>query len=79
MTSDTLKKLHVLRPFVPLEIHLADGRSILVSHPEQLAYGEGRTAVVFTDQETFEFIDLLLVASITQKPSGSKNGKRRQR
>ncbi len=38
MTIEQLRKIHQIRPFQAFDIHLADGRSIPVSHPELLAF-----------------------------------------
>jgi hypothetical protein len=79
MTTETLQQMHRTRPFVPFEINMADGRSVRISHPEQLAYDKGRMAIALTQGDSFEFIDLLLVTSISKQAAGPKNGKRRQR
>ena len=46
-------------------MHLADGSKVPVDHPEAIAYRGGRMAVVFTTDENFEIVDLLLVAKLT--------------
>lgn len=65
MTTDALRKLLGIQPFRAFTLHLADGSQVPVTHPEAIAYGGGRTAIVFTGEENFEFIDLLLVAKAT--------------
>ena len=56
-------------------MHIADGRNVLVKHPDFLAYTPtGRTVIVTRLDETFEVIDLLLVASLEVV-----NGKPRRR
>lgn len=37
MTVDELRKMLRAQPFRPFEIHLADGRSLPVNHPEVVA------------------------------------------
>ena len=37
MTFEQLQKMHQARPFKPFDIHLADGRTLPVEHPEMLA------------------------------------------
>jgi hypothetical protein len=65
MTVEQLGKLHVARPFRPFRIHLADGRSLEVPHPEVLAHVPGaRTFVVGDPTGTYEIVDLLLVISL---------------
>jgi hypothetical protein len=51
-------------PFQPFTIRLADGREVLVSHPEAIAYNGGRTVLVALPNDSFEIIDLLLVSSL---------------
>ena len=41
-----LRDLLAARPFAPFVIHTADSRDVDVSHPEAIAYGGGRIAVV---------------------------------
>lgn len=65
MTSEQLHKAHTARPFRPFTIHMGDGRSLLVSHPEFLAYAPGnRTAALFTLQDDMHILDLLLMTEI---------------
>lgn len=79
MTIEHVRKLHAARPFQPFEIHLADGRTFAVPHPELLMQSQsGRTIAVACPDDTFETIDLLLVTSITQLGNGS-SGRRRRR
>jgi hypothetical protein len=63
MTSDQLPKLIKAQPFVPFVIRTADGREIDVRHPENIAYGGGRVAVVVQGDD-IEVVDLLLVPSL---------------
>jgi len=71
MTIEQLRKMHTARPFRPFEIHLADGRSIPVDHPELLAQSAaGRTIGVGVPDGTIEVIDLLLVTSLKPRASG---------
>ena len=72
MTVDQLRKMHRAEPFQPFEIHLADGRSVPVNHPEFLAINPpGRTIAVALDDGTIEILDLLLVTSLKPRPNGS--------
>ncbi|MEA3210588.1 MAG: hypothetical protein QOE70_3645 [Chthoniobacter sp.] len=67
MTTEALRKILAAQPFHPFTLHLADGSQVPVDHPEAIAYRGGRIAVVFTTEENFEVIDLLLVAKLTTR------------
>lgn len=78
MTIEQLRQMHQARPFAPFDIHLADGRSLPVTHPEFLAFNSvGRTISVGLDSGVFEFVDLLLVTSLRPRSNGSKPSRRR--
>ena len=73
MTIEQLQKHHRARPFQAFDIHLADGRSIPVEHPEFLAQTPpGRTIAVGLADGTIETIDLLLVTSLKPRPNGRR-------
>lgn len=56
------------RPFVPFVMHLADRRSISVSHPEFMARDpQGRTVTVYQPGEGANIIDVLLVTDLELK------------
>jgi len=72
MTIDQLRKLHQARPFQPFDIHLSDGRSFPVDHPEFLSQSPGgRTIGVGVADGTIEILDLLLVTSLKPRANGS--------
>lgn len=78
MTIEQLRELHQKRPFEPFEIHLADGRTLTVEHPELIARSaSGRTIAVARPDDVIETIDLLLVVSINPTPNGSSRRRRR--
>lgn len=75
MTVEQIRKMHQARPFHPFDVHLANGRTLVVEHPEVLAIAPpGRTIGIGIRDGTIEIIDLLLVVSI--KPHS--NGKTRR-
>jgi hypothetical protein len=77
MTIEQLRQMHRAQPFQPFEIHLADGRSITVSHSELLAMqGQGRTVAVALPNGVFEIVDLLLVTSLKSATNGSHKRRR---
>jgi hypothetical protein len=64
MTTEQLRDMLNVQPFRPFRAHMADGRAVEIQHPELVAYGGGRTFVVYTSDDHFEVIDLLLVSSL---------------
>ena len=80
MTIEQLRKMHQARPFQSFDIHLADGRSLPVDHPEFLAVTPpGRTIGVGLTDGTIEVVDLLLVTSLKPRPNGHAGHKKRAR
>ena len=60
-------------------MHLADGRSISVLHPEFMASApSGRTVTVYQAGSTMNVIDLLLVTDLELKPAKNGSGRRRK-
>jgi hypothetical protein len=81
MTIEQLRQLHQARPFQPFDIHLADGRTLSVEHPEFLAQSPaGRTFAVGRPDGVMEIVDLLLVVSLKPRGNGSqRRGRHRPR
>lgn len=78
--SERLRALHQSQPFHPFTIHMSDGRSLPVKHPELLAVAPtGRWAMVISPDESTDYIDILLVTDLEVKKSKDKNGKWGQR
>ena len=78
MTIDKVRQLYDARPFQPFTIHLADGRAIVVEHPEFVAQApSGRTLIIYQPDDSFNIIDLLLVTDLEVKTSS--NGRRRRK
>jgi hypothetical protein len=66
MTMESLDKAYRANPFRPFAIRMADGRSLPVPHPEFLAFNpKGRTAIVMDEKDGAEWVDLLLVTSLS--------------
>jgi hypothetical protein len=66
MTMETLDRAYKASPFKPFAFRLADGRSLPVPHPEFLAFNpRGRVAIVMDEKDGAEFVDLLLVVSLS--------------
>ncbi len=76
MTTEQLRAAHKAQPFKPFTVHLADGSSVDVPHPEMLLQTQGgRTIFVNTGGENVSIIDLLLVTRLT---FGNGRSKRRR-
>jgi hypothetical protein len=72
MTIEQLERVHRIRPFIPFRIHVADGSSVLVRHPELLVRAPaGRTILVNTGENQVEVIDLLLVTKLSYEEAPS--------
>ncbi len=71
MTIEQLRTLHHAQPFQPFDIHLADGRTLTVDHPEFLSQSQsGRTIAVSRPDDAIEIVDLLLVVSLKPRTNG---------
>lgn len=80
MTLEQVRSFYKAEPFQPFVIHLADGREIPVHHKEfVMAAPSGRILIVCQPDDSFNWIDLLLVTNIEVKPNLHGNGKRRKR
>jgi len=65
MNVEQLQRVQHAQPFRPYRIHMADGRSLDVHHPDFVARSpSGRTIVVYGPDDACEIVDLLLVASL---------------
>lgn len=79
MTLQKLKEHWKAQPFEPFAIHLADGRSIPVRHPDFLARSvSGRTVTVEYDEDRSATIDLLLVTSLDRLPQARGASRKRR-
>jgi len=75
MTVEQLRNIHRAMPFRPFSIHLADGRSFLVRHPDYLSHSpSGRTIIVHGDDDRFDILDLLLVTRLEIHASSKQPG-----
>ena len=78
MTIEQLRNFYNAQPFQPSVMHLADGRTIPVHHPEFMAAASsGRTIIVYQPDDTLNVVDLLLVTDLEIKPGADGPGRRR--
>jgi len=66
MTINEFRNVLAAAPFRPFILHLADGQTIPVAHPDfVLATGQGRTAIVsIPEADWFAIVDLLLISHL---------------
>jgi len=78
MTGEKLRELHRAEPFRLFRLHLADGRSIEVRHPELMAISaSGRIAVVFVpdaQSNANHHIDTLMITDVELSGNGQTPG-----
>lgn len=80
MTIEQIKGFYEAKPFQPFTIHLADGREIpVLSREFIMAAPSGRILVVYQPDDTFNWIDLLLVTDLEVRVGTNGSGKRRKR
>jgi hypothetical protein len=69
MDATAIKKLLNQPNPQPFILHLADGRSLEVSHPEFISISKsGRRVIVETQDDSFEIIDTIMIVSIEVRP-----------
>jgi hypothetical protein len=74
MTIEQLRRLHRATPFQPFDIHLADGHSLPVDHPEVLGITPpGRTIFVALANGEFEIVEPPLITSLRIRPTSQKS------
>ena len=65
MTIQQLRAAQKATPFRPFSIHMADGRSFPVPHPDFLSMSPtGRTVIVYEQDDAFSILDLLPMTEI---------------
>ena len=77
MRTEQLRNTLKAEPFRPFKIHLADGRSFRVAHPELVSISpDGRSAVVWSSRRACDIIDLMLVTDLelTQESESERAG-----
>jgi hypothetical protein len=82
MTGGEIRKLFEATPFLPFRVHIANGKSMDVPHPDFMHLSPtGRRLIVDRPDDTFEIIDVLLVTSLeTLSQNGSRpRGKKSRR
>ncbi len=69
MKAEDLQEVIHAAPFRPFSLWMADGRQIVVSHPEWILNPSGqRTAVVMKPDGRLHIIDVMLVQRLEVEP-----------
>lgn len=73
MRIEELKKAKDRRPFEPFEVRMADGRSLLIKHPDAIAWDpdQARIAICGLAGGAWEVVDVALVTSLGIPPPAS--------
>jgi hypothetical protein len=82
MTGGEIRKLFEATHFLPFRVHMANGKSVDVPHPDFMHLSPtGRRLIVDRPDDTFEIIDVLLVTSLeTLSQNGTRpRGKKSRR
>jgi hypothetical protein len=70
MDALAIRQVLGARPFQPVVLHLADGRSLEIPHSDFASISQsGRRVIVEKSDDTFEIVDVLLINSVEVKPS----------
>lgn len=65
MTTDAIKSHLNAAPFHRFDLHLQDGRSLSVKHPDFVAFSPShREIFLWTAEWTYEFVDLNAITSL---------------
>ena len=80
MTVDQIRSLQDATPFRAFRIHMANGKSADVPHPDFMSlFPTGRIMIVYRANDSFEVIDTLLVTSVETLPKNGAKPRRRHR
>ena len=81
MTLEQIKSLRDATPFQAFRVHMANGKSVKVPHPDFMnLLPTGRIMMVNRADDSFEVIDTLLVTNLETLPKkGAKPRRRRRR
>ena len=70
MDALAIRQVLGARPFQPVVLHLADGRSLEIPHSDFASISQsGRRVIVEKNDDTFEIVDVLLINRVEVKPS----------
>ncbi len=80
MAGKQIREMYEATPFRPFRVHMANGKSADVPHPEFMHLSpSGQRLIVDSSDDAFEIIDVSLVTSLeTLEKNGSKRPRRRK-
>ena len=79
MTIEQLDNVWHAQPFRPFAIHMGDGRSFYIRHPDFLSRSQtGRTVIVHGAGESFSVLDLLLATELEVGANGQPRRRTRK-
>jgi hypothetical protein len=65
MTAEVIRDMLHAAPFVPFTVHVADGKSLMVKHPDFATLTQGgQLLFVNTVGDKFEWVDVSLVTRV---------------
>jgi hypothetical protein len=65
MTSNVIRDLIRAAPFQPFTLHVADGKSFRIEHPECVAVLQGgRMIFINTKDDDYEWVDVFLTTRV---------------
>ena len=69
MRHEELRKLLRAQPFRPFTIHLPEGRKVPITHHDFAVMSpDGRTLLAYEPDNSFNMIDVMLIASVEVEP-----------
>ena len=80
MTLDQIKSLRDATPFQAFRVHMANGKSVKVPHPDFMNLSPtGRIMIVYRANDSFEVIDTSFATSLETLPKNGTKPRRRRR
>jgi hypothetical protein len=78
MTAQQLREVVQASPFVPFTLHMANGRSFHVPHPDFISQHPegGRIAFVYLPNGASSIVDIYLVTELELHHNGKVQGKK---
>ena len=71
MNPETIREILRKQPFEPFEVHLTNGETHSVRHPEQVALGKARMVIIYPESDRIVICSLLHVASVEMLQSAA--------